>query len=208
MQKGHVFETEGYTISLVGKNLQVTGPIQEYVLEKLSKIERFSKNILEIQVTLDVQKLEHTASFFMKFFHFSIKAHASTNDLYSAIDKATDKLLRLISKYKEKLQQKHVANLGSIDLKVNVLQPQRDELSEINTEIEAENWRKEMQTYEFHKVVSAEKMAVRMFTQEEAIMKMELSGESFLVYKGEEDQKLKVIYRREDGNFGVIEVEK
>ena len=178
MQKNHVFETEGYTISITGKNLQVTQPIQEYVLEKLSKVERFSKNILEIFVTLDVQKLEHTVSFFMKFLHFSIKAHASTENLYSAIDKATDRLVRLIAKYKKRLEEKHVANIGSIDLKVNVLEPQRDDLQEINTEIEAENWRKEMEAYQFHEVVSTEKMSVRMFTQEEAIMKMELSGDS------------------------------
>ncbi len=208
MQKNHIFETEGYTISILGKNIQVTEPIQEYVLEKLSKIERFSKNILEIFVTLDVQKLDHTVSFFMKFLHFSIKAHACTDNLYSAIDKATDRLVRLISKYKKRLQEKHVASVGFVDLKVNVLEPHKDEVQEINTEIEAENWRKEMEAFQFHKIVNTEKMAVRMFTQEEAIMKMELSGESFMIYKGEEDQKLKVIYRREDGNFGVIEIEK
>ena len=44
-------------------------------------------------------------------------------------------------------------------------------------------------------------------TQEEAIMKMELSEDNFLIFRSEEDTKLKVIYRRSDGNFGVIELE-
>ena len=50
-------------------------------------------------------------------------------------------------------------------------------------------------------------MAMKMLTQEEAIMKLELAGEHFLIYKGEEDQKLKVIYKRDDNNLGIVEVE-
>jgi len=207
MNKNTTFEAEGYNISIVGKNLQITDTIREYVLEKLSKLDRFSEKILDISTTLDVQKLKHNVSFLMKFSHFIIKAHASTDNLYSAIDKASDRLLRLVNKYKEQLRKKHAVSVGALDLKVNVLEPQRDEVTQINTEIEAENWRKEMELYQFHDVVSSEKLSVRMLTQQEAIMKMELSGDNFMIYKGEEDQKLKVIYRREDENFGIIEIE-
>jgi putative sigma-54 modulation protein len=46
-----------------------------------------------------------------------------------------------------------------------------------------------------------------MLTADEAVMKMDLSGDKFMVYKSEEDQKLKVIYRRRDGDYGLISPE-
>ena len=207
MAKNLKFEMEGYTVQIVGKNITITDTIRDYVLTKLNRIERFSKHILDIVITLDVQKLEHAVSILLKFLHFQIKSHASTDNLYSAIDKATDRIIRLIAKYKNQLEEKHNTNLGTIDLHVNVLKPQRDEVEAINTEIEAENWRRDHKAFEFHRIVNREKFLIRMLTQDEAVMKMELSGDPFLIYKEEEDQKLKVIYRREDENFGIIELE-
>lgn len=207
MVKNFALETEGYHVAIVGKNLPLSDTIRNYIKEKLSKVERFSKNILDILVTLEVQKLQHTVTILMNFSHFHIKAHATTDNLYSAIDKASDRLVRLISKYKEQLQEKHTANVGSVDLKVNVLEPQRDEVQEINTEIEAENWRQDLQRFQFHEVVSTEKMSVPMLTQQEAIMRLELSDAPFLIYKAEEDQKWKIIYRRNDENFGIVEID-
>lgn len=207
MVQNKKFETEGYSLSIIGKHIQVSDTIRDYILEKISKFERFSSKILDITVTIEVQKMEHSVSFLMKFLHFQIKSHASTENIYSAIDKASDRMLRLISKYKDKLMEHHTTGLSTIDLIVNVLGPQRDELTVINSEIEAETWRQEQEKYKIHKVVAKDKMSVHMLTQGEAIMKMELSSNPFLIYRGEEDQKLKVIYRREDQNFGEIEIQ-
>jgi putative sigma-54 modulation protein len=206
MAQTNKFATEAYSVSIVGKHIQITDTIKDYIFEKISKFERFTNKILDIAVTIDVQKLEHSAVFLMKFLHFQIKSHASTEDLYSAIDKASDRMLRLISKYKNKLMDHHAIGLSSIDLNVNVLQPQRDELKEINTEIDAENWARDQERFKIHKIVATDKIAVRMLKQDEAVMKMELSSDPFLIYRCEEDQKLKVIYRREDQNYGVVEI--
>ncbi len=207
MVQAKKFEMEGYSISIVGKNVQITDTIRDHVFEKISKFEKFTNKILDLTITLDVQKLEQSAVFLMKFLHFQIKSHASTESLYSAIDKASDRMLRLISKYKTQLMDHQAKGLSVIDLNVNVLQPQRDELQEINTEIEAETWAKEQERYTIHKIVAKEKIPLRKLRQDEAIMKMELSSDPFLIYQGEEDQKLKVIYRREDQNFGIVEIQ-
>lgn len=207
MAKNLKFEMEGYSVEIIGRNVVITDTIRDYILEKLVRIERFSKHILDIVITVDVIKLEKSVDIVLKFLHFFIKAHASQDDLYEAIDKATDRIIRLVAKYKSQLQEKSAQNAGTIDLQVNVLEPQRDELKEINTEIEAENWRKEREKFLFHEVVKTEKMPLRMLTKDEAVMKMELSGDQFMIFKGEEDQKLKVIYRREDEQFGLIELE-
>ncbi|MFA6118489.1 MAG: ribosome-associated translation inhibitor RaiA [Parachlamydiales bacterium] len=200
------FAAEGYQVEITGKNLQVTKAMQNYVLEKISKIQRFTNNILEIIVILEVQKLAHSVSIVLKFYHYRIQVHATTTDLYAAIDGAFDKLYKLILKYKNKLQSHRNKDLTSIDMKVHVLRP-IDEVEDINDDIEEENLREDLENYKMPQVVSKEEMPLKLLTQEEAIMKLELSGEDFLIYKSEEDQKLKVIYKRKDENLGIVEVE-
>ncbi len=203
------FLTEGYSVEITGKNLQVTKPMQTYVLEKISKMQRFTKDILEIIVTLEVQKLAHTAAVVIKFLHYRIQVHATTIDLYAAIDGAFNKLYKLIRKYKSKLQDHRNKDLTTIDMKVHVLSKiPINALDDINDEIEKENLKEELEKYKFPEIVEKDVLSVKMLTQEEAIMKLELAGDPFLIYKSEEDQKLKVMYKRKDDKLGIVEVEK
>jgi putative sigma-54 modulation protein len=204
---GQKFPTDGYNISIVGKHIQVTDAIKNYVLEKIGKIEHFADRVIDVIVTLDTQKLEHSCALRMDFLHFHIKVHASTDNLYSAIDKATDRLSRLIRKYKTKLQSHRAKDLTTVDIHVNVIEPLKDELKQINDDIEAETARRKEDVFKFHDIVAKETMPLKSLTTDEAIMKMELSGEAFLIYKGEEDLKIKVIYRRPDENFGLIQLQ-
>ena len=115
----------------------------------------------------------------------------------------------MIRRYKTKLQSTRAKDVSTIDIHVNVIQPLKDQVAEINDEIAAENAKNEHlgDPYKQHKVIAKETIALKTLTQDEAIMKMELSGESFLLFRGEEDQKLKVIYRREDENYGIVQVQ-
>jgi putative sigma-54 modulation protein len=203
------FADSKYNVSVIAKGLQMTDAIQQYVREKVSKIEHFTNQILDVGVILDTQKLAHTVSIVIKFLHYRIKASATTGDVYSAIDLASDKITKVIRKYKTKLQSHRIKDLTSVDMTVNVLQlaPEKDEIEEINEQIEEENLKEEEDLFKTHQIVAKEKMPLKTLTQEEAIMKMDLSGEHFLIYRGEEDRKLKVLYRRDDGQFGVVEVE-
>lgn len=202
------FAFEGYNLSIVGNHVELSDSMRSYAFEKVSKLERFTNNILDVIVVLDVQKLAHTCTIDVMVKNFKIRAHATMDDIYSAIDKASARLIRILQKYKSKLQEKHAIDPAIIDLKVNVFRPSEDELAEINDQIEAENIRKEEEMYAFHKIVSKETTPLHLLTQQEAIMHMELSGDKFMIYKSEEDQKIKVIYRREkDQHFGIIEIE-
>lgn len=198
---------EAYRVSLVGKHIQVTDAIRNYVFEKLSRIERLADHIIDIHVVLDAQKIEHTCSILMNFGHFHIKVSANTDNLYSAIDKAADRVVKLIRKYKTKLQSHRFKDLTTVDIHVNVIEPLKDDLKEINDEIEAENVRKRKEAVGLHPIVAQEKMTLRMLTQDEAVMKMEISEDPFLIFKAEEDQKIKVIYRRDDKNYGLVNVQ-
>jgi putative sigma-54 modulation protein len=87
---------------------------------------------------------------------------------------------------------------------VNVYRRPYNELEEINAEIEAQSSVSKVNALTPPKVISTDKRPLKTLTHQEAIMKMELSGDPFLVFKGEEDQKLRVIYKRNDGNYGIM----
>ena len=200
-------DIQGYNISIIGKSFQITDQIWNYVFEKLAKLERFADHIIDISVTLDVQKLEQSCSILMNFSHCHLKVQASTENMYSAIDKASDRAVKLIRRYKTKLQSTRAKHLSTVDMHVNVIKPLDDELKMINDDIAAENAKVEQDRFGMHEIVAQEAMALRMLTQGEAIMRMELSDEPFLIYRGEEDQKIKVIYRRPDKNYSEIHLQ-
>jgi len=199
-------DIQGYNISIVGKSFQITDAIWNYVFNKLAKIEHIADRIIDVTVTLDAQKLEHSCSILMNFGHFHIKVTASTDNMYSAIDKATDRALKLVRRYKTKLQSTRAKHLSTVDIHVNVIRPLGDDLAAINDEIVAENAREEEERYKLHEVVAKETVSVKTLTEEEAVMKMEISDEPFLIYRSEEDQKLKVIYRRDDENYNLVQI--
>ncbi len=206
--KAAEFIGEGYQIQVTGRDVLVTEAMKSYAIEKVSKIERFSSRIIDVQITMDVQKLEHRVDIVLKVDHVKIKAQAASNDMYASIDKAVEKIERQLHRYKTRIQEHTAKALNVVDLKVNVLKrPEEEELIDINMEIEEENRKDLVKHFAPHQVVSQETKELKTLTQDEAVMKMELSGDAFLIYRGEESRKLRVIYRRNDGNYGVIEVE-
>ena len=207
MDKPNKFENEGYTIYIVGKHIEVTDALRSYVWEKLSRIERIADQIIDVHVVLDAQKLEKTCSILMNFIRFQIKVNVGKDNLYEAIDKAVDRVTKLIRRYKSKLQDYRNKDLSTVDIHVNVIKPLEDNLSAINDEIEAENVKQEQEKLILHQVVAKDVMPLRTLTQDEAVMKMEITSDPFMIYKSEEDQKIKVIYRREDNNYGLVQVQ-
>ena len=206
--KAAEFMGEDYTIHVTGRDVLVTDAMKDYAIDKVSKIEKFSPRIIEVNITMDIQKLEHRVDIVLKVDHVKIKGHASSTDMYASIDRAVEKIERQLKRYKKKIQDHTAKALNIVDLKVNVLKnPNEEELEDINDQIEEANERDMVESYQPHVVVDQETKPLKTLNQDEAVMKMELSGDSFLIYRGEEDQKLKVIYRRKDGNFGIIEVE-
>ncbi len=207
MARPEGIDSQGYRLSVIAKNFQLTDAIENYVLEKLARIEHIADRIVDVVVTLDTQKLEHSCSILINFVHFHLKAHASTDQIYSAIDKAVDRVVRLVLKYKERMQSHRFKDLTTVDIHVNVIQPLTDELREINDDIQAETARRAEARYHLHEVVARETMSLKTLTYDEALMKIEFSGDPFLIFRSQEDQHLKVLYRRGDENYGLVEIQ-
>ena len=206
--KAEEFADISYPITVIGRNVLVTDSMKDYAIEKVSKIERFDIRIIDINITMDIQRHEQKVDIVAKVNDLLIKSSASTENIYASIDKAVDKLQAQLRKYKNKLQDHRAPPLEVIDMKVNVFRSLDDqEIFEINDEIEDENFKQIDQTFKPHEIVKQETRPLKTLTQDEALMKMDLSGESFCIFRNEADRRLNVIYKREDGDYGIVEVE-
>ena len=196
---------QGYRVDVVGRNVEITDPIRAYIWDKLDRIEKFHNHILHVHATLEIQKVEHVCTLLLKIDHTQVKAQAVSTDMYASIDKAIDKLASLLSRYKGRIQDHHKKKLAIVDMSVNVLHQDWDEVAEINAEIDAANHKKN--PFSLPKVIGTETKALKTLTLKEALMKLDLLGDQFLIFRSEEDQKLKVLYRRKDGHYGLIQPE-
>jgi putative sigma-54 modulation protein len=197
-----------YPVQVIGRHVSVTEPMKAYAVDKMSKvIDRFGGRIIEAVVTMDVQKLMHVVDFMIMINNTKIKVFGRSETMYASIDQAIERLESKLSRYHRRLKEHHAKGVSQIEMNVNVVRVPL--IDDINDQIEEETIKKVEEQLKPHPVVSSEKKPLKTLTQDEAIMKMELiEDQQFMIFRSEEDRKLKVIYRRNDGNYGIIEPEK
>jgi putative sigma-54 modulation protein len=172
-----------------GKHIEVTDAMRNYIEKRLSKIERHFDHILEVIVTLSVEKNRQIVEATLQARRALIRAEEETNDMYTSIDKVADKLERQIQKYKEKYFQKP--------------HPGTEKKGLANQEVDAED----SESDKIAKIVKTKRFAIKPMSVEEAAMQMDLLGHNFFVFANDNTNKVNVLYKRKDGNFGLIEPE-
>ena len=172
-----------------GKHIEVTDAMRNYIEKKLNKIERYSDHILEVIVTLSVEKSRQIIEVTLQTNRALIRAEEETDDMYTSIDKVADKLERQIKKYKEKYFQKPHPGIEKTGL--------------ANKEIDAED----SEPDKIAKIVKTKRFAIKPMSVEEAAMQMDLLGHNFFVFANDNTNKVNVLYKIKDGNFGLIEPE-
>lgn len=193
-----------YHFEIVGRHTQVTEPMRQYAIDKICKIERFHPHILDVHVTLDIQKMEHSCVIIIHWNRVKIKVHASSNDIYTSIDRAAEKLREQVRRWKSRIQDHHAKSHTEIDMQVNVIERPFDELEDFNSDASVSE---KSVDFQFPKIIGNKTLRLKLLTKDEAIMKLELSGDLFLVYRDEITRKLQVMYRTDDGNYGLIQPE-
>ena len=176
-------------ITFKGKHIEVTDAMRNYIEKRLYKIERHFDHILEVIVTLRVEKNSQIVEATLQASRALIRAEEETDDMYSSIDKVADKLERQVKKYKEKYLQK--PHSGT----------ERKEIvkEEVNVE--------DSESEKIAKIVRTKRFAIKPMSVEEAAMQMNLLGHNFFVFANDSTNKVNVLYKRKDGNFGLIEPE-
>ena len=174
-----------------GDKIEVTKAIQDYAKEKLGRIDKYIGDAEKTRATVVVsvkghnQKVEVT----IPLKNIILRAEETKDDLYAAIDVVSDKLERQIRKNKTKLQSKKMKEKFSKELmydEIDVLEDEKDENL---------------------KIVKRKNVEVKPMSEEEAILQMELLEHQFYIFKDAETNKVAVVYKRKEGNYGIIESE-
>lgn len=194
-------------IMYTGNGVEVTTPLKELIESKLDKVERVGPHPMEIHVHFAIQKVDHSVNILYKFSHFLIRVHASSDDLYKSIDLAVRKLNAKLKKWKSKISDHHKKDGIVSKMPIEVYESHQSTEEVFSEEIEEENFQQMMDEFKMPKVTKTKSKSLRMLTTEEAIMRLELSGDSFLLYRCQEDQNLKVVYKRRDHTVGILQPE-
>lgn len=167
-----------------GNKLEITESIKSYIIEKLGKLDKYFENPEELTATisLKVRGKEQIVEITIPIKKAILRCEESNGDLYASIDFAVDKLERQIRKNKEKINKKVNKTLIN-DFEYDLV----DELSEEE------------------KVVKRKNVELKPIDEEEAIIQMEMLGHSFFVYKDVSTNEVCVLYKRKNGNYGIIE---
>lgn len=175
-------------INILGKNVEVTEGLRSAIEKKISRLDKFFENEQEAFVTLSVQKARKIIEVTIRFNGVLLRSEEANSDMYAAIDIVSDKLERQMVKQKSRLERKYHTN---VPLKY-----------------------KNIPAYEFHEgeerdphIVKTKKFAIKPMSSEEAVLQMELLGHDFFVYSNAKDGEVNVVYKRKDGNYGLIEPE-
>lgn len=168
-------------IVVTGRNLDLTPALKSYAEDKIGKFEKYLSNITEAVITLSIQKYRHKAEVLLKANGILIQAEGVTEESYSAIDQVSEKLMRQIKKYKEKLRAGRKGDRS------------RAAVAE-EAPAEAPG-----------AIIKRKRFAMKPMTPDEASLQMELLDKAFFVFTNDQSGEINVIYRRNDGNFGLIE---
>lgn len=175
-------------IIIRGDKMQITDAMKDYINEKLGKLEKYLENsdAVRANVIVKVKNHEQTVEITIPLKSFILRSEETKEDFYAAVDKTIDKLERQVRKNKTKLMAKQ--NKASYDFNFEKIN--------FKEEIEDE-----------HKVIKRKTIEVKPMNEEEAILQMELLNHEFYMYKDSETNKPTVVYKRTDGNYGLIESE-
>lgn len=174
-------------IVISGKHIEITNALREHVQRKVGKINRYFSTPITAQVTLTVEKNRHIVELTVPVPSDSLllRAEEATGDMYASVDLVVDKLERQIRKYKTRINRR-ARRLDVRDLLL--IGPDGDEPVE-----------------ETPRVVKTKRFDVKPMDTEEAILQMNLLDHDFFVFRDAATQEINVLYRRRDGNYGLIE---
>jgi putative sigma-54 modulation protein len=174
--------------NILGKNIEVTEGLRNAIEKKLSRLDKFFEHEQEAFVTVSVQKARQIIEVTIRFHSVLLRSEEANSDMYAAIDIVSDKLERQMVKHKSRLERNYHVNVPLKYKEIPAYQFADDEEKE-------------------PKIVRTKRFAVKPMSTEEAVLQMDLLGHDFFVYSNDKSGTVNVVYKRKDGNYGLIEPE-
>ncbi|MDD5209565.1 MAG: ribosome-associated translation inhibitor RaiA [Elusimicrobiales bacterium] len=167
-------------IHIVARKIKMTKPVKDFIEAKLAKLHEYLENIVWAQVIVSVEKKIHSAEVIVHAGHQTMKAAASTDEMYSAIDKAMDKMEVQIKKYKERFTDHHATETIDTGEFTTLVGP------EIRFSV-------------------VKDVPLKPMNKEEAVMEMEKLGYNFWLFQVRGSKNLQVVFKRLDSTYGLLQ---
>ena len=175
-------------LTIKGKGMAVSEYFENIVTKKARKLERYFKDNTEVIVTLSIEKSRHIAEVTVPFFDGTLlRAEESSGDLYGSIDAALKKLERMIRRHRTRLEKDLHEKAYTYE------EPVYEEEEPLMDEEEPA------------KLVRRKTFPAKPMSIEEAELQMDLLGHAFFAFVSAETGEVNVLYRRRDGNYGLLE---
>jgi putative sigma-54 modulation protein len=175
-------------IDFTGRQMEVTPDLRQYTEERLQKFSRLLQDRWHTHVILTAQKHRRIAEITLKVRDHVLVGIAETADARDSINGALDKIRRQAVRLIERRRTQKRRPKPATAVLLNVLQSSRTD-------------------HEVRQILETEKIAIKPLTVEEAVVDMDLKHRGVVVFRNLESERVNVLYRREDGNLGLIEPE-
>ncbi|MFC1841311.1 ribosome hibernation-promoting factor, HPF/YfiA family [Thermodesulfobacteriota bacterium] len=169
-------------ITVTFRHVESSESLKEYAEEKLSKMDKYFDYPIEAHVVLAVEKFRRIADVNLNVNGTVIKAEEETEDMYSSIDQVMDKIEKQVKRFRDKKIKRRPESSRRLEDSDEYGDSMPDEPS-----------------------IEVEKLVAKPMDPEEAAMQFSMLQQDFLVFRNSRSNKINVIYKRKDGNFGLIE---
>lgn len=176
-------------INISGRNLEITEALRAYAEKKVTKLEKYlnDNQTASAEVMLRTERGIHIAEVTVNLAGIILRGEGKTADMYNSIDSAVDRIERQFNKYKTRINRKlHGPKLSEMPTPA---------ASDLVDDAPAP------------RIVRTKRFALKPMDVEEAVMQMELLGHDFFVFRDSDSGDVSVLYKRRDGNYGLIESE-
>ena len=175
--------------TFTGKNITLTDSLKERAEQKLGRLERLLPNNAEVMVAFSIIKQNNKVEVTVPLRNRTLRAEVTATDMNAAIDSVIDVLEKQMVKYKTRLRDKSRKD-ASFKEEFNYL-PLQEEVADASS----------------HKIERTKRFALKPMDAEEAVMEMELLGHNFYMFRNGSTDEVNVVYKRNDGSYGLIEPE-
>jgi putative sigma-54 modulation protein len=175
-------------ISVTFRNMEPSEALKAYAAEKIERLKKYLDSPVDVHVVLSKHKYRNAAEVRMMSRGIVMRGAENTEDMYSSIDLVVDKIERQARKYKDKIRAYKPISLGE---EIRVRHEILDQSSLMEDSVP--------------KIIESQEFSAKPMSVDEAVMQMDLMNDEFLVFMNAATKDVNVIYRRKDGNIGLIE---
>jgi len=171
-------------LTISGKNVEVTDALRDVTEKKLGKLNKYFVEDVPVDVKLSVERNRQIIEVTIPFSGAILRAEEATEDMYTSLDNVVDVMERQIRKHKTKLERRTKSQETIRFENITALPSEKDKEPSI---------------------VRTKRFAIKPMDEEEAVLQMELLRHSFFVFRNSGTDEINVVYKRKDGNYGLIE---